>query len=124
CCSLVRARSSLIYSFQSRESKQKREELLQKWSEGHTRHRSSARMSRKSIGLTSLNTLKLELTRKTLKSCTRRCIKPFMLIQPQRSWRNSLQRSTQEKLTYDERKEKLIERLNALNAASGGADDE
>jgi len=28
------------------------------------------------------------------------------------------------KLTYDERKQKLIERLNALNAAAGGADDD
>ncbi|XP_024969687.1 60S ribosomal protein L5-like, partial [Cynara cardunculus var. scolymus] len=28
------------------------------------------------------------------------------------------------KLTYDKRKQKLIERLNALNAAAGGADHE
>ena len=28
------------------------------------------------------------------------------------------------KLTYDERKHKLIERLNALNAAAGGNDDD
>ncbi|KVH97195.1 hypothetical protein Ccrd_000705 [Cynara cardunculus var. scolymus] len=83
-------------------------------------------MSRKSISLTSLNTLKLELTHKTLKSCTRRCIQPFMLIQPvgETASKGAHKRFNLKKLTYDERKEKLIERLNALNAAAGGADDE
>ncbi|KVI08824.1 Ribosomal protein L5 eukaryotic/L18 archaeal, partial [Cynara cardunculus var. scolymus] len=54
--------------------------------------------------------------------------KPFVLIQPQRKLEkqppNEHKRFNLKKLTYDERKEKLIERLNAPSAAAGGADDE
>ncbi|KVH93594.1 Ribosomal protein L5 eukaryotic/L18 archaeal [Cynara cardunculus var. scolymus] len=54
--------------------------------------------------------------------------KPFVLIQPQRKLEkqppNEHKRFNLKKLTYDERKEKLIESLNAPSAAAGGADDE
>ena len=36
----------------------------------------------------------------------------------------SIDRFNAKKLTYEERKNKLIERLNALNSATGASDDE
>ncbi|KVI06959.1 hypothetical protein Ccrd_014682, partial [Cynara cardunculus var. scolymus] len=103
------------------ESKRKLEELLQKWSEWHTRHRSSAR---------TLMEDEPEKYQSRFSEYIKAGVDPENIEELYKKVHSAIRsdptpkKFNLKKLTYEEKKEKLIEKLNALNAAASGADDE